>query len=107
MIFDFEGGERKVESLEKIIKSNRAVDYVYQHSAFNPGQAPAALIPKKRCVFKGKDDKVSQVMKALTQQTEFSLLWVVEVKGSKINPVGVGLVVQKQIVVSKGVRYVS
>ena len=80
---------------------------MYQHSTFNPGQAPSTLIPRKHCAFKGNDDKVSQVMRALVQQTEFSLLWVVEVKGSKINPVGVGLVVQKQIVVSKGVRYVS
>jgi hypothetical protein len=44
-------------------------------------------------------------MKALLQQTEFSLLWVVEVKGSKIMPVGVGLTVQKQILVTKGERY--
>jgi hypothetical protein len=105
MIFDFEGGERKVESLEKIIKSNRAVDYLYQHSAFNPGQVPAALFPKKRCVFKGKDEKIKQVMKAVLQQPEFSLLWEVEVKGSKILPIGVGLVVQKQILISKGERY--
>ena len=105
MIFDFEGGERKVESLEKIIKSNGQVDSVHQHSTFNPGQAPSSLIPKKRSIFTSKDDKVSQVMKALLQQKEFSLLWVVEVKGSKILPIGVGLVVQKQILISKGERY--
>lgn len=81
------------------------MDSVYQHSAFNPGQAPASLIPKKRCAFKGKDDQVLQVSKALLQQKEFSLLWVVEVKGSKINPVGVGLIIQKQILISKGERY--
>ena len=101
----FEGGDRKVETLLKIIQGNKGVDSLYQHSPFNPGQAPASLIPRKRVVFKGRDDKVSQVMKALLQQKEFSLLWVVEVKGSKILPIGVGLVVQKQILISKGERY--
>jgi hypothetical protein len=104
MIFYFEG-ERKLETLEKIIKSNAAVDSVYQHSAFNPGQAPAALIPKKRLAFAGKDDLVPQVMKALLKQSHLSLMWVVEVKGSKINPFGVGLVVQRQVCLIKGERY--
>ena len=98
---------RKIETLLKVIQGNKAVDSLYQHSAFNPGQAPSTLIPRKHCAFKGNDDKVSQVMRALVQQTEFSLLWMVEVRGSKINPVGVGLVVQRQIVISNGVRYTA
>ena len=78
---------------------------MFQHSTFNAGVAPASLIPKKIMAFKCKDNQLKQVMKALLQQTEFSSLWVVAVKGSKIMPVGVGLTVQQQILVTKGERY--
>ena len=104
MIVGFEG-ERTVQKLEDIIKNNASVDSVYQHSAFNAGQPPAALMPKKKSAFQDKDDQFKLLMKALVQQTEFSMLWVVEVKGNKISPISVGLVVQKQITLSKGERY--
>jgi hypothetical protein len=68
------------------------VTSVYQHSSFNAGQPPAAMVAKKRCAFHCVDDLYLQVQKAVASQPEFGFMWMVEVKGCKIIPVGLTLV---------------
>ena len=69
------------------------VNSVFQHTSFNPGQSPAAIVPKKKCTFQTDDSLFKQVKQALTKQPEFCFQWMVEVKSTKVVPVGLALVV--------------
>jgi hypothetical protein len=95
-----EGGVQKYETLETIIKNHPAVNSVFQHSVFNPGQPPATLVPKKKCIFQASTEgaaRFQKVLQAVELQSAVELLWEVEVKGPKIVPMGLALVVKKQV----------
>jgi len=88
----------KAMQLSKVIIEHK-VNSLYQHASWPAGTCPTNFTQKKTTAL-----SVSAEMMALAaatrQQTQW--LWIVEVKGSKIMPVGASLCLKKQTVLPAG-----
>jgi hypothetical protein len=63
------------------------------------------LVPKKACSFQPKEPTFSRVQRAVAKQSDFGLVWIVQVKDQKICPLGIGLTLKKLLVVDRGQRF--